>query len=135
MSPLRRLRESGDGRHGCVALRALGRVDEDRAVFADVDLHVVVGFEAADRLAALADHHADELGVDLHRRDPGADPRAGLRLADRLGHLGEDLGACPLRLRQRVPHDVLRHAGDLDVHLEGGDAILRAGHLKSMSPR
>ena len=49
---------------------ALGRVDEDRAVLLDVDLHLVVGLERADRLAALADHHADVLGVDLDGRDP-----------------------------------------------------------------
>ena len=114
-----------------VALRALGRVDEDRAVLLDVDLHVVVGLEAADRLAALADHHADELGVDLHRRDPrGVVGELGARLGDRLGHLAEDLRPCPLRLLERVAHDLLRDAGDLDVHLQGGDARLGAGDLE-----
>ena len=52
------------------AFVAVGRVDEDRPVLLDVDLHVVLGLERADRLAALADHHADLLGVDLDRRDP-----------------------------------------------------------------
>ena len=69
------------------AFVALGRVDEDRAVLLDVDLDVVVGLERADRLAALADHHADELGVDLDRRDPRRMTRElGARLGDRLDH-------------------------------------------------
>ena len=49
---------------------ALGRVDQDRAVLLDIDLDVVVALERADRLAALADHEPDLLGVDLDRRDP-----------------------------------------------------------------
>ena len=59
--------DRGDRR---LRLRALGGVDEDRAVLLDVDLHLVVGLERADRLAALADDHADLLLVDLDRRDP-----------------------------------------------------------------
>ena len=70
---------------------ARGGVDEDRAVLLDVDLDVVVGLERADRLAALADHHADVLGVDLDRRDPRrVAGELGARLADRLEHPVED---------------------------------------------
>ena len=35
-----------------------------------------------------------------------------------------------LGLRERVAQDVERHAGDLDVHLERGDPVLRAGDLE-----
>src|SRR5207302_5090122 len=41
-----------------------GGVDQDRPVLLDVDLHLVVALERADRLAALADHHADLVRVD-----------------------------------------------------------------------
>ena len=36
----------------------------------------------------------------------------------------------PLRLLERGAHDLLRDAGDLDVHLQGGDPVPRAGHLE-----
>ena len=36
----------------------------------------------------------------------------------------------PLRLLERRAHDLLRDAGDLDVHLERGDALARAGDLE-----
>ena len=54
--------------------------------------------------------------------------RAGL--GDRLGHLVEDELAGPLGLVESVPHDLLRDAGDLDVHLEGRDALARACDLE-----
>src|SRR4051794_8055828 len=64
---LRLLRQALDRGDRSRGLLAVGRVDEDRAVLLDVDLHLVVGLEAADRLAALADDHADLLGIDLDR--------------------------------------------------------------------
>src|SRR5690606_2553395 len=48
-----------------VALLAVGGEDAHRAVVVDVDLGVELLRQRADRLAALADHHADLLGVDL----------------------------------------------------------------------
>src|SRR5581483_10236600 len=112
-------------------LLAVGRVDEDRAVLLDVDLHLVVGLEAADRLAALADDHADLLLVDLDRRDPRRVRRElGAGLRDDVEHLLEDELARPLRLLERVSHDLLGDAGDLDVHLERGDPVRRAGDLE-----
>src|SRR5581483_6708148 len=110
---------------------AVGRVDQDRAVLLDVDLHVVVRLEAADRLAALADDEADLLRVDLDRRDPRCVRRElGARLRDRLENAVEDELARTFRLLERVTHDLLRHAGDLDVHLERGDPGPRAGDLE-----
>src|SRR5205823_2956106 len=114
-----------------LGLVALGRVDEDIAVLFDVDLNLVVRLERANRLAALADHHADLLGVDLDRGDPGRVARELLpRLRDRFQHLVEDELPGPLRLLERAPEDLLGDAGDLDVHLESGDALARAGDLE-----
>src|SRR5262249_668810 len=113
------LRHRLDHRDGGVGLRAFGRIDEDRAVLLDVDLNVVLALDRPNRLAALADHHADVVGVDLDRRDARrvrSQLFAGLR--DRLGHPVEDELAGPPSLVERRAHDLLRHAGDLDVHLE-----------------
>ena len=46
------------------------------------------------------------------------------------GHPVEDELARLLRLRERLAHDLLRDARDLDVHLERGDAVARAGDLE-----
>ena len=48
----------------------------------------------------------------------------------RLGHLAEDMAAAVARLVQRDPHDLLGDRGDLDVHLQRGDALLGAGDLE-----
>ena len=42
---------------------------------------------------------------------------------NRLGHLVEDELAGLAGLLERVPHDLLRDARDLDVHLERGHAL------------
>ena len=120
--------DRGDRR---VAVLAGGGVDEDRPVLLDVDLDLVVGLERADRLAALADHHADVLGVDLDRRDPrrvAGELRA--RLPDRLEHPAEDRLARLACLLERPLHDLARDARDLDVHLERGDPLAGAGDLE-----
>src|SRR4051812_38913826 len=109
------LRQRLDRGARCVRLRGRRRVDQDRPVLLDVDLDVVVALERADRLAALADHHPDELRVDLDRRDPRRRVgQLGARLGDHLEHLVENRRARPLRLIEGVPHDLLRHARDLD---------------------
>ena len=125
---LRQRFDRGDRR---LRLRALGRIDEDRAVLLDVDLHLVLGLERTDGLAALSDHHADLLGVDLDRRDP----RRGLgqlrpHLRDCLQHLVEDERTRILRLLECALHDLSRDSRDLDVHLQCGDAVSRAGDLE-----
>jgi hypothetical protein len=50
-------------------------------------------------------------------------------------HLPEDVHPGLAGLGERVAQDVERDARDLDVHLEGGDAVLVPATLKSMSPR
>ena len=47
------------------------------------------------------------------------------RLAERLEHLAEDVEATFARLIERLGQDGAREAGDLDVHLDGGDALRR----------
>src|SRR4051812_46332369 len=114
-----------------VALGAGLRVHADLALVVDVDLRLELVGQAADRLAALADQQADLVRVDLDRRDARRELRELLaRGADRVGHLAEDERAALVRLRERVAQDVEGHAGDLDVHLQGGDAPLGAGDLE-----
>ena len=79
-----------------VALLAVGRVDADGAVVVDVDLGVELLGQRADRLAALADDHADLLGVDLDLVDRAerSFESSLARALDRLGHLAEDVRPC-----------------------------------------
>ena len=56
------------------------------------------------------------------------------RFADLGGHVVEDVQPPGLRLGQRLGHHVAGHAGDLDVHLQGGDAAARAGDLEVHVP-
>src|SRR5215211_849159 len=114
-----------------VALGARLRVDEHNALVVDVDLGVVLLAQGADGLAALADHHADLRRVDLDRADPRRVlGELGARLADRLGHLREDLAPPGERLVERVAQDLEGDAADLDVHLERGDPTFGAGDLE-----
>src|SRR4051794_36728235 len=124
-------------RHGAdpvgerVALLARGGVDADVALVVDVDLRLVLVGEPADGLPALADEQADLVRVDLDGRDPGGVLRELLvRRGDHLGHLAEDVRAGLEGLLQRVTEDVEGDARDLDVHLEGGDALGGAGDLE-----
>ena len=52
------------------------------------------------------------------------------RAGQRLRHLAEDVQAAVARLRQRDLHDLRGDRGDLDVHLQRGDALLGAGDLE-----
>ena len=49
---------------------------------------------------------------------------------DRLGHLAEDEQPALASLLERVGEDLEGDAGDLDVHLQGGDPVLGAGDLE-----
>ena len=107
------------------------RVDADRAVVLDVDVGLELLAEGADRFAAFADHGADLLLVDLDRLDPRRVLGELLaRAVDRLGHLAEDELAALVGLLQRVGEDLEGDAGDLDVHLQGGDPVRGAGDLE-----
>src|SRR5215468_7178118 len=125
---LRQRTDRLDRRRG---LRALGRVDEHRAVLLDVDLDVEVRLDRADRLAALADHEPDLVGVDRDRRDTRRVlGELAARLRNRREHAVEDVLTRRLCLRERVREDLARDTGDLDVHLQGGHAVARARDLE-----
>ena len=87
--------------------------------------------DRADHAAAGADDRADLVLRDLdavHARRVGRELRA--RRVDRLQHLVEDEQPRVAGLGQRLLHDLVGDALDLDVHLERGDALGRAGDLE-----
>src|ERR1700722_14748335 len=109
----------------------LHRSDLDRAVVLDVDGRARLFGDLPDHGAALADHVADLLRVDLQGDDGGRPLRHGLaRLGEHFVHLAQDVQAAIARLIQRHLHDLARDARDLDVHLQRGDAVLRPGHFE-----
>src|SRR5208282_6217396 len=113
-------------------LHAFGgdRVDVDGAVVFDVDLAAGFFDELLDVLAAGADQQADLLGVDTHCRDPRrifTDLRT--RSSERLGHLGQDVQARDAGLLHGFGHHTVRDAGQFEIELEAGDALLGASDL------
>ena len=110
----------------------LAAADGDAAVIVDVDLDACALDDLVDGLAALADNITDLLGIDLHEVDLGSvlvDCGTGLGNGvvhnavhdEHSGFTAACDGACD---------DVLCQAVDLDVHLDGSDAVLCAGHLE-----
>jgi hypothetical protein len=106
--------------------------DADLAVIVDVDLNAGALDDLVDDLALLADNITDLFGIDLREDD--------LRsiLADFLAGLGNCRGHDSL-------HDILAgilasldstfddrscQAMDLDIHLDGGDAVVCTGNLE-----
>ena len=121
-----------DGLLGGVAGGLVHTGDIDRAVVLDVDLGAGVGADLLDDLAAGADDLADLVHVDLH-----------------LDHLGRGLSHIVPGLCDAGEHDLVQNGiagvlGDVqgflddrvgqavvfDIHLNGGDAGLGAGHLE-----
>src|SRR5690606_1839678 len=100
------------------------RGDVDGAVVLDVDGHAGLVDDAFDGLAARADDEADLVGLDLDRRDARRPlrelrPRSG----ERLRHLAEDEEPALAGLVEGLGEDLARKTRDLDVHLDGGDAL------------
>src|SRR5215218_6899946 len=111
--------------------RAAGRVDPHGAVVVDVDLGLELLLHAADRLAALADHGPDLLGVDLDRLDRRRVHGELLaRALDRARHLVQDEQAALARLLEGVGEDLEGNAADLDVHLQRRDSVGGPGDLE-----
>ena len=82
-------------------------------------------------LPARSDHVANPVAGDHHHVQARGVVRHFLaRLADFGGHVVEDVQPADLGLGQGLPHDVAGHAGDLDVHLQGGDAAAGSGDLE-----
>src|SRR5690606_20486072 len=98
-----------------------------------IDIDIGTGFLAqrTDGGAALADHVADLVRVDLQghqRRCVGG--QLGTRRENGLGQFAEDMETAFARLTQRLLHDFLVDALDLDVHLQRGHAIGGTGYLE-----
>ena len=54
----------------------------------------------------------------------------GTRLGDRLGHRGKDLMPRLACLVECLLEHFKAHVGLLDVHLQGGNPVMRSGHLE-----
>src|ERR1700677_332419 len=111
--------------------RSLHGGDLHGAVILDVDGGSGLLGNLADHRAALADDVADLLRIDLQGND-GRRPFGHVfaRLGENLVHLAEDMQPSGAGLIERHLHDLARNARDLDVHLQGRDAVVRAGDLE-----
>src|ERR1041385_888241 len=119
---------AGDGFAGDLHAFAAGGVDVDGAVVLDVDLATGLFDDAFDILATGADERADFLRVDLDGLNArGVFAELLARFGDGLGHLGENMQAGDAGFFQRLGHDVMREAAQLEVELKAGNAFLRAG--------
>ena len=109
----------------------VGRADVNRTVVLDVDLAAGLLDDAADHLAARTDQLADLVGGNGHGVNAGRVGRkVRARRREHLFHLAENEEAALERLVKRLAHDRGGHVGHLDVHLEGGNALARAGDLE-----
>ena len=126
------LRNAFDDALGLLSHGVVGGSDVDAAVVLDIDLHAAaVGDDLVDHLAAGPDDFANLLGVDGEADDLG---RVGAQMitrgGDSLKHLAQDMQTAFQRLRKRLAEDLLVDTLDLDVHLNGGDAVHRARDLE-----
>ena len=106
-------------------------VNPHDAVVVDIDRRAGFLGNRADHCAALADHVANLVLVDAqrgHARGILADIRPGF--GNDLAHLAEDMLPGVMRLGEGLLHDFLGDALDLDVHLQGRDALGGAGDLE-----
>ena len=125
------LHQAFDQLVGLVGPGLVAAVDGDGAVVLDVDLGAGALRDALDDLAAGPDHRSDLLLIDLQADDLGGVVRDGFaRLADGPAHDLEDAQPAFAGLLQRPGEDFRAHPGDLDVHLEPGDALLGARDLE-----
>jgi len=109
----------------------VGGGDVHLAVVVDFDLGAGALDDRADHLAAGADDVADLLAVD-HDAD---DPRGVLGdvlpgTLEGAQHVVQDVDPTLTGLAQRLLHDLAGDALDLEIHLDGGDALLTPGDLE-----
>ena len=109
----------------------IGRRHLHRAVVFDVDLGAGLFHDLADHLTASADHFANLVDRNVEHLDARSMlAKLGASRGERLGHFAENVQAAILGLAQRGLHDLFGDAGDLDVHLQRGNAAFGAGHLE-----
>src|SRR5690606_15604467 len=110
---------------------AVRRGDLHRAVVFDVDLGAGLFHDFTDDLAARTDNIADLVGRDVHHFDAWSEfAEFSARRRQSLRHFAEDVHATALGLLQSNLHDLFGDTVDLDVHLQRGDAVFRAGNLE-----
>ncbi len=114
-----------------MAASPLGGEDVDHAVIGDIDLDARGFNDALDDFAAGSDEFADFVGRDLG----GVDARSvlrkfGARLVDGGNHGVEDFKTAFASLLESFFHDLGGDVGNLDVHLQGSDAMLGARHFE-----
>ena len=109
---------------------AVGR-DAHRTVVLDIDLGARLCNDGVDDLALLADDVADLLRVDLEGDDTGRVlGEFGRDFGHALQHLAKNELSALVCLLDRSVHDLFGDALDLDIHLNGGDALHRACDLE-----
>ena len=107
------------------------RGDLDCAVILDVDGGAGLLGNLPDHRATLADHVADFFGIDLQGNNRwGPLGHLGARGIEYFGHFAQDVQTAVARLCQCHAHDFRRDSLNLDVHLQGGDAVTRPGDLE-----
>src|ERR1051326_740349 len=101
--------------------------DLDRAVVSNIDLRAGLFNQRTNDFTAWSNDVANLVGIDLNLDDAWC-KRGDLlaRLSERLLHHTQDVETSFLRLLQSLGHDLSVDAGDLDVHLQSGDAVARA---------
>ena len=118
------LRDALDDAARLVGSFRVGGGDEHAAVVLDVNLHAGFGNNLVDHLAAGSDNLANLLRIDGEADNLGRVLAQFLaRLADAAEHLFEDEQATLERLRQRGFQNRAVNARNLDIHLDGGDAV------------
>src|SRR5215469_15086759 len=110
---------------------SVDRGDLDGAVVFYVDLSSSRLGDLPDDLTAGPDDFADLFLGDAESRDPRSVCTDGVASAGQgLGHLGKYVSAALAGLLECNSNDLLGYRGDLDVHLQRGDAPLGAGDLE-----
>ena len=118
-----------------LALLSVQTCDEyltDLALFLDVDLTIALRLDLLNDLAGLADDLGNLVRSDRggeHLRSIGAE--LGTRLCDCLEHdLVEDVVAGFMCFLQRFLDHLGGQTADLQIHLDGGDAVVGTGNLE-----
>ena len=105
--------------------------DHDGAVVLDIDADAVLLLQAADHLAAGADELADLLRVDVDGDEArGVHADAGTRRGKHALHDVDDLQPSLAGLLEGALDLCDREPAGLQVQLDAGDAVTRAGNLK-----
>src|SRR6266852_6316932 len=120
-----------DHRESGIAAGSAGGEDVHGAVFEDVDLDAGGFDDGANFLAARTDEVANLVLRDLQFEEAGSVGRNFLAaFAERLFHDVEDFKTGFFGLREGFAHHLNADAEDLDVHLQSGDGVARAGDFK-----